>query len=400
MQLLQELLQISEAKPSRAWNGNIKRIDSLLQWMYSKDVLTATEKKQKDTIFNQYYRFYNDGDLPRALANKGFSKYDMKYDSKKIETALEEYLETFIKTILKKYLPKVDRAEFRIDDSIKNLSTVKDVAERADAHGLLTYWLKEVKITDEAGVLAKYIDDLQKIYDSLLVDLNKADPDGENYVTTYRRDEMKKADIWTPGLETKFKKMKGLTDKIAEFIGNLIESLKKLKKTDAIKEDLTEMAAAHKFSSGFMKSPNAKELVKKFRAGEETFDLKDGTSYKAVKKISGNALEAGQLIMGSYSSTNQGADLYQVLGFTGDDKKYGEGGVKFKSVKDLFAHYKVSTLKALETLQDKNEYGYHSYLVVRDLADGEEGAWFYPYSGRWARGSGAEQLTFTLIEKV
>jgi hypothetical protein len=184
--------------------------------------------------------------------------------------------------------------------------------------------------------------------------------------------------------------------KLLEELLTINEGLKKLKKNSVF----NEMAASHKFSSGFMKSMDAKILVNKFRAGEETFDLKNGDSYKAVKKIQGNMLEAGMLVMGSYSSTNQGADLYQILGFTGDEKKYGEGGVKFKTAKEMLTHYKVSSLKALETLQDKNEYGYHSYMVVKDLEDGDEGPWFYVYSGRWARGSGAEQLTFTLVEKV
>lgn len=402
MELLQELLTINEASTGgRAWEGRIKHIDNLMSWMYDKGILTKTEQASKDVIFRQYYRFYNDGDLPRALANKGFSKHDMKYDKKKIEKALEDYLEDFIKKMLGKYLPKIDRKEFRIDNTISDLSTVKDVAERADAHGLLTYWIKSVKINDEAGDLAKYVNDLQKIYDSITADMNKISPKDSNYISSYRRDKMKEADVWTPALETKYNKLEGLTNKIAVFIGDLIEGLKKLKKNSVFKEDLNEMAASHKFSSGFMKTSAAKEMVSLFRAGKETFDLKNGDSYKAVKKrLQGNMLEAGMLVMGSYNSTNQGADLYQILGFTGDEEKYGSGGVKFKSAKELLTHYKVSSLKALETLQDKNEYGYHSYIVVRDLEDGDEGPWFYPYNGNWVRGSGAEKLTFTLIEKV
>lgn len=161
-----------------------------------------------------------------------------------------------------------------------------------------------------------------------------------------------------------------------------------------------EMASAREFNSGAWKSDSAKNRVAQFRGGEETFDLSNGDKYEAVGPVSGSALKAGDIVLASYSSTNQGAQLYQVIGFTGDDAKYGEGGVKFKSAKEMLDHYKVTSLKALHDLQDKNEYGKHSYLVVKDLDDGDEGPWFYIYKGRWARGSGAEQLTFTKAKKI
>lgn len=60
MQLLNELLEVlSEAsKAQRAWNGKLKNVDALMAWLYDKDILTKTEKAQKDKIFNAYYRFY------------------------------------------------------------------------------------------------------------------------------------------------------------------------------------------------------------------------------------------------------------------------------------------------------------------------------------------------------
>ena len=59
--------------------------------------------------------------------------------------------------------------------------------------------------------------------------------------------------------------------------------------------------------------------------------------------------------------------MVEVLGFTGNDKKYGEGGVKYNSAKEMLEANKVSTLKELEELDNKNEYGYSHYMKARDL---------------------------------
>lgn len=160
---------------------------------------------------------------------------------------------------------------------------------------------------------------------------------------------------------------------------------------------LHEMAASRKFS-GCMQSKDAIALVRRFKDGDETYDLPDGRVYTMKKKVvKGDALAKDMLVMASYKSTNQGAQLYQVLGFTDDKDEYGEGGVKFDSVKQLFAAKKVSSLKELEELQKKNKYGYSSYMVVADLEDKESGPWFYVFEGKWSRGSGAEPLSFTEV---
>ena len=53
----------------------------------------------------------------------------------------------------------------------------------------------------------------------------------------------------------------------------------------------------------------------------------------------------------SYSKVNEGTDYLEVLGFTGNDQKYGEGGVKYNSVQEIFRVTRgVSTLKQLEEL--------------------------------------------------
>ena len=154
-------------------------------------------------------------------------------------------------------------------------------------------------------------------------------------------------------------------------------------------------------SSGMMRSRQAINNVQSVRHGTildiENKDILE--SYTAQRNIQGRTVAKGMVVLASYNAYNQGANLYEVLGFTGDDHKYGKGDVMFDSVKDIFKHYGVKSLKVLEELQNKNEYGKSSYMVVRDLHSGDEGAWFYIFEGRWCRGSGAEPLSFTLMQK-
>lgn len=167
----------------------------------------------------------------------------------------------------------------------------------------------------------------------------------------------------------------------------------------SFKKFLNEMADISKFNSGWLKSNDAKSLVKAFREGDVTAEVGD-KSYKAVKKLAGSALKKGQVVFASYSKVNQGAHIYEILGFTGNDEKYGDGGVEFDSVKELLAHYKVSNLKELEEKQSEKGYGYGSYMVIKDLEDGNEGAYFYLHNGAWVRGSGAEKLSFVEVEEA
>lgn len=156
-------------------------------------------------------------------------------------------------------------------------------------------------------------------------------------------------------------------------------------------------------SSGMMKRKQAIRLVRDVEVGLKAVELDNGDAYVAVKKLRGNQLEAGMIVLASYNKFNQGSDLCEILGFTGDEKKYGEGGPRYSSVKELFQVYNVDSLKDLEILQDGNEYGYHTYMCIKDLnARGkkyEQGCWFYLFEGRWSRGSGAEPLSFVLMEE-
>jgi len=152
-------------------------------------------------------------------------------------------------------------------------------------------------------------------------------------------------------------------------------------------------------SSGMMKSSRAIEYVRTFAKGQATVKIGKNEEYRAKRRITSKSLTKGMKVAASYNKYNQGFDIYEIIGFTGSDEKYGEGGVKFDSAKELLKAYGVKNFKQLEALQDENEYGCHSYLEVRDLNTGEQGPWFYLFEGRWSLGSGAEALSFVEVEE-
>lgn len=224
--LLNEILE-EASTPRRAWEGKLKKIDKLLAWMYDKDILTKGEKAKKDTIFRAYYRYYNDGDMPAALKLQGMSKYSLETET---ETALEKYLEDFIKTILAKYLPKVNRAEFQLDDIISSLKTPIDVCERYDAHALLTYWIKQVKVSDDTE-LKGMLEDAQAKYDALKTAADSASPKTSNTVISYRVEKMKEEGTWNKQLDKQWDALKASMDPVTTFLKNLLTSAKDLKKS-------------------------------------------------------------------------------------------------------------------------------------------------------------------------
>lgn len=221
------------SRPRRAWNNKLSKIDKILAWMYDKDILTATDKKRKDKVFYQYYRYYNDGDMPAALKVKGFSKWS---GDEYVEKELEKYLETFIKEMLSKYLPRVNRSAFRLDTLISELQTIRSVASRNDVYSLLTYWLKKVKIKDEEGILKGLVGDLQAAYDEFVEVANIIDPSSKNYGAAYRREEMMKAKTWTQEAEKKYQAMAAITGKIDAHIADIVKGATELRKVLTVKK--------------------------------------------------------------------------------------------------------------------------------------------------------------------
>lgn len=163
-----------------------------------------------------------------------------------------------------------------------------------------------------------------------------------------------------------------------------------------------EMARASDFNSGMMKNKRAKDLVKAFRDGEETYDINPNEKYRMVKKVAGNALEKGMLVMGSYNAYNQGAHLYEIVDIidrSDKDDSYKKENA-YPSVKAMLKAHDVTSLAELEKKETSADDSLRFSLFVKDLADGDSGPWFYLYKGAWVRGSGAEKLTFTQVEKI
>lgn len=165
-------------------------------------------------------------------------------------------------------------------------------------------------------------------------------------------------------------------------------------------ESISESIEVKDLSSGMFRNPKARAKVKDVTSGKDTVTLKNKEYQSTGQAVRHTDLEKGMIVLASHDKYNQGAEVYEILGFTGTDKKYGKGGAKFNSIKDVMNDEGVKTLKELEEKQNKNEYGFHTYMVVKDLNDGDTGPFFYLFEGKMSYGSGAEPLSFWLMEEV
>ena len=232
---------LTEAKARNAWNGKIKHIDSLLAWMYDKDILTKTEKDEKDRVFRSYYRYYNDGDFPRALSSKGLSKYSPE---DKVENALEEYLNNFIKKILSKYAGKYSKKEFRYDQLNSQLDHVFkncDINSKYFSPTSLLYWVNYIPNKDDE--LVNLIHNLDVEFNKLRVDMENIESKAsdnikqkEKYyydgmisgrVLNVAAEEFKKYGLWNNSLENQTKKIKSITLDIENKLRDIQTAAKK-----------------------------------------------------------------------------------------------------------------------------------------------------------------------------
>jgi len=121
---------------------------------------------------------------------------------------------------------------------------------------------------------------------------------------------------------------------------------------------------------------------------ESRDEEKPGTSDK--KKI--EDLTPGDKCVFMYKNNGVKYIECTFLGFTDDTQQYGKGSkISFKTQKELLTHYKVKTLAQLEALQDKNEYGYHSYMILKMVSGQVFNS--YVFKGKWTIGSGADKIT-------
>lgn len=225
----------------RAWSGKIKNIDNLMSWMYDKGIINKGEQAEKDRVFREYYRYYNDGDTPRGL--RGMSE-------KGIEDYLEKKVEEFIKKVLAKYTGKYDRKDFRVDTLLADLSTLSSITGgrnsgefEPDPYGLLNYWGKNIKTGNSE--FEKLLGELRPIYDDAKKAANdivdKETKDGiykdvasygipsNNTGLSYQRQRLEDAKVWTPDAEKKYMKMKEHMLKMNDILLNVIEATRRLK---------------------------------------------------------------------------------------------------------------------------------------------------------------------------
>lgn len=215
---------LTEAKAGNAWNGKIEHIEKLLSWMYDKDILTKAEKAEKDKIFKAYFRYYNDGDFPRALLSKGIDKYS---SDEEIGVALEEYLNDFIKRILSKYAGKYSRKEFRYDQLINQINDAIsqcDIDDKYFSPSSLTYWVNYIPNKDDE--LVNLIYKLNTEYDKLDSNMKEIENKSADIIKqkekNYRNgsicnkvinvavEEFKKYNLWNNALENQLRKVKSI----------------------------------------------------------------------------------------------------------------------------------------------------------------------------------------------
>jgi hypothetical protein len=131
------------------------------------------------------------------------------------------------------------------------------------------------------------------------------------------------------------------------------------------------------------------------------FRKPDPTDFEIGKIVKSNNIRRGMLLAGTYKRGryHQGHTFYvEVLGFTDNKGKYGESGVKYNSARELYQANNIKNLRELEELDIDNDYGYQHYMVVKDITGqipGEQDTFhLYPWKGRWAVGSSADNVTF------
>ena len=168
-------------------------------------------------------------------------------------------------------------------------------------------------------------------------------------------------------------------------------------------KQINEALELKQLQSGWMKSPRSVDAAKAVANGEEGVRLNNGKTYRAVKKsIPGASLKKGMILLGRYNQYNQGVDIFKLLRVQEEVQGEDEVVKTFNSVREALLHHNVKTLKQLEEVLDEKKLDLN--LFVEDMEDVEKpqykkGAWYYLFEGRFCRGSGAERVSFALMEE-
>jgi len=219
---------IEEAKAGRAWAGKLKNVDNLMAWMYDKGILGKGDKNAKDSVFRQYYRYYNDGDFPGSLRAKGYNTY---MPEEKIEAALEEMIEEFIKKILAKYSGKFDRSDFRYDMLLGDLNTLSDILKREDAYSLINYWSKEIDVKDnEFQALLQQLKEEYKLADEAVnKKLAQLGTPMNNVTISHRKKTLEDKNAWDKSESVPYNSMAVTMRKMYGIIEDVIQAAKRAK---------------------------------------------------------------------------------------------------------------------------------------------------------------------------
>jgi hypothetical protein len=92
---------LRETKYLRGWNGNLKRINERLTELADTNKMTKTETDKFNTLIYRYYRFFNDGDIPRGRGFR-YESYALSRNEQ-IGVALELKVTKLFKELITKY---------------------------------------------------------------------------------------------------------------------------------------------------------------------------------------------------------------------------------------------------------------------------------------------------------
>ena len=233
---MKQWTRIIAAKPGRAWEGKLSKIDSLLSWMYNKNILSPREKQIKDSLFRSYYRYYNDGDFPARLRKYDLHKYS---NPKQIEETLEQEVEEFITKILSKYAGTYDRSEFNYDmliNKIKNAIYYTNLHKNYFCLDSFKGYVKIVKSLSNDDEIKSYLEELNQLENKFKNDVEAAVNNNEdkitdeyererklqNYVFSATIEKLKKYGLWNEELQADYAQIAKIIIKVRSKLQNVL----------------------------------------------------------------------------------------------------------------------------------------------------------------------------------
>ena len=182
---------------------------------------------KKNSLFNAYYRWYNDGDFPTFLTQYGVYR---GMSETTINDKLEELITDFLTAILSKYLSKVDRGEIRAKVYIANIDTVLRNLKEGDFYSVYSYYANIVNIDDSNW--ATLLEKLKTQYIEIKGDIDALgydDVKGREIVYA-RRILQHDTDLWSDKLEKKWKAMEKTGDDISDILNKVKENITQIEK--------------------------------------------------------------------------------------------------------------------------------------------------------------------------